>query len=694
MLPPAEDTPSATAPVTREGELPLNEDGVGSFAYWQGEIESAQKQIDQKLPEWQKNLARYQNKPLSHTPAKDTVWVPKDYALTERKRSQLWFKTPDLYAQPKPGQTPQTAQAAPVFAAVVNQYLKDEQQFDADTMMTEVVFDAICPAGLMCSVIYYEAFEDGTRQVEVGRQPDPMNPLATIPLTKDVPNVICERYRWERFSPAWLLAPADWTGSKFDKAPWLGRRFELDREIAKVRFGLTDDDLPDNREPLKTLNESETKESNRNDRRVLTGVEIFYRASLFDPAVKHPDCQRWLVILDGDDAPIVHRESPYQTVTETGQLSGDSLLGFPIHVGVVRTIADGKFPQSDCQASRAQVDELSRGRSQMVQQRNRNFPMRAGDKTRMDDKMQKAILNGEYQEILLVDGPPNDILVEVARSEFPRENFAFNDQIEKDLSETWAIDSNQLGVQDNEDQTATEASIKQRNSDARPAKEQQNVKDYFLSGVQKCATLLQRFADATDYVEVVGPVGQQMLQQSQLLGGPAPTPPDPSQPMAPQTQTVAWNKGTVQGKFLWTIKPDSQLRLDMTQERQFRRQAYGMYRRDPLVNAAKLMEWVLEAEGLTGPQFLAQPQPPQEPPFKVAVSITGEDLMPMAPQYANVLQLLTVDGKPPVLEPAANPAPSIPHGGLMPGVEPMNKHEQDRSGKMPGPSGEQNTANV
>ena len=686
---------------TRPGQLPLPEEGMGSLAYWQGEIAASHAQIDDtKLPEWRENLTRYQNKPRAVASKDDDVWVPKDYALTERKRSQLWFAMPELFCQPKPGQSPQTAQAAPVFAAVLNQKLADVDQFDADTVMTEVTFDAICPAGIMVSVLSYEATQDGDKPIQGA--PGPPDPLTGQPTPGPVtmaPNIIWEQYLWERVSPAHLVAPADFVGANYDKAPFLGTRFEMDREAAIRRWQLEDiaDDVPEGREPLKLLNQQEEASSDRRQRKVLTGVRLEYKASIYDPTVKHPKRLRELVVIDGMDRPVVHRDSPYQTVTETGQLSGDSVLVFTTRVGSPRTIADGKFPMSDCQASRPQTDELSKGRTQMVQQRNRNIPMRAVDKTRVDKPFLDKLVKGEYQEIIPTDGDPNQILVEIAKSQFPRENFTFNQIISQDLEETWAMSANQLGAAE-AGQTATEASLKQRNTDARLSKEQQRVKDYAMGCVAVAATLIQRFSDQTDYVEVVGPVGAQILAQSALLTGVPPTPPEQENAADPNTPTtVAWNKQMVQGSFLWTIKPDTQLRRDMTQERQFRRAAYNQYRRDPLVNAQKLVLWCLEAEGL-GQGYMAPPAQPQEKPYNISMSFTGEDLIPFAPQYANVVQMLTLEGKPPTFTAAAatptEVTPTIPHGGPMPMTNPINKRQADQTGNMPGPSGEPNTGAV
>ena len=660
--------------------LPLPEDGLGSLNYWREEIQAADDQIDKLLEEWRKNLNRYQNKPLPAKPTEDTIWVPKDYALTERKRPQLWFQLPEIFCQPKPGKAPENA-VAPIFAALLNHYLQSPHEYHANVVMTETTFDALCPAGILCSKIGYDAFQDGTSPVmqpvlDESGQPV-LDPLTGAPLQEpvEVPNIVAERYRWTRFSPAYLRLPCDWVGSDYDRAPWQGMVFEDDRETIKRRYNLKDEDLPAADQPGESLNAIEDESSQRRNRRTITGVEIFYYTSLFDPTVAHPDRQRQLILLGKkgtESGAVVHRDSPYQTLTPEGKLTADSLIGYPTHIGSLRTISDGKFPNSDVQQTRPQVDELSKFRSTMVRQRARSVPQRVADKGRIDPALQQKLEQGIQQEILLVDGDPNGILVEVARAQYPRENFTANDYVNQDIEECWALGRNQLGL-DEGGQTATEASLKQRNTDSRLAVEQSRVKDYFLRGVQKCAILLQRYCNQDDVAKIAGPQAAQLYEQ--------------------------WKRTDVEAEFLWTIKPDAQLRTDLGQERQFRVQAYNQFRRDPLINPQALLSWALEPFGLNPQQFLAPPAPPQEPPPRISVAIKGEDLAPFMPQYGNVKLLLTNDGVVGLDPKQAAPDPMQPpaemaHGGPQPGVNPVNKRQLDQTGALPGPSSEPNTGGV
>jgi hypothetical protein len=109
-----------------------------------------------------------------------------------------------------------------------------------------------------------------------------------------------------------------------------------------------------------------------------------------------------------------------------------------------------------------------------------------------------------------------------------------------------------------------------------------------------------------------------------------------------------------------------------------------------------LLQWALEPTGVNPAQFLMPPQPPKEESPKISIAIKGDDLIPFAPQYPNVVQLLTIDGKAPTFTPVAPQSlePQVPHGGPMPGVELINKRINDLSGKLPGPSAETNTGGV
>ena len=80
---------------------------------------------------------------------------------------------------------------------------------------------------------------------------------------------------------------------------------------------------------------------------------------------------------------------------------------------------------------------------------------------------------------------------EIRSASFPRENFTFNDYVDADIRELWAIGANQQGLQSKSKQTATEASIQQSATQTRMKREQNMVARWFVSGASKLATLIQ-----------------------------------------------------------------------------------------------------------------------------------------------------------------------------------------------------------
>src|SRR4030095_12691738 len=102
--------------------LPLPDDELGSFAFWQAEVQASVDRRLQELTTWKRNVERYQGKrySLSGFSDSDFIQVNVDYYKTEQKKAQLFFRNPEMVLSPR---HPQYAQATPVFQAVLNEYL-------------------------------------------------------------------------------------------------------------------------------------------------------------------------------------------------------------------------------------------------------------------------------------------------------------------------------------------------------------------------------------------------------------------------------------------------------------------------------------------------------------------------------------------------------------------------------------------
>lgn len=646
-------------PVIAPLEVPLPSDGRGSLAWWLAQIHAAKDKREKVANEagWKDRIQSYLGKTLGSAPAKDTIVVPKDYANVEQKKAQLFAQVPELHLEPKQDAY---AAAAPIAQAIVREYL-GPHQVNAEVVMGEVIFDALCPSGLMCSKIGYESVQDGTIEVPTGAV-DPLtggpklDPVTQQPETQAVPHTIYERYFWERVSPLKTLIPADFHGSEYNKAPWLAFEFDFDPQD---ETGLN---------PTERINERVRSEPGGQ-----SGVEVWYRPAHVDGSEKHPEKYRCLLIKN--DQAVKHGPSPYQKVLPDGTILG--VRRNPIRIGALRYVSDSAYPPSDCAMSAPQVEELSKGRSQMIQQRDRNVPMRAADKHRVDQPTIDKITKGEYQAIILTDGPPNEIFAQIAQAQFPRENFEFNRVINQDLVNTWAL-ATTPGEEVEGTKTATEASLFQGKTDVRLRRERNAVLRYFLAAAEDIFALIQLFADDTDYVRVVGADGVAKLQ--------------------------AWDKSMIAGEYAFTAKPDSAVFQDQALQKKHATETFQFLAPSPFINQQELAAWYLRQQDMEPAKFIAPPKPPEPDQPKINFSFTGQDLNPLSPQAPLVVAIMVQLGiqvPPDVIAASKNIAAAGlmagPHGlsgepsAVQPGearqdttapMQPaLNKHANDLTGR-------------
>lgn len=679
-LPPRSE-PRTLARIVPPVKLPA--DGHGSLAFWIKEADRS-KQWWETLAStrnWEKNLQSYLGKGLEGTPTSDTIAVPKDFANVEQKKALLFFQVPDVTLTAK---QPALEPAIPVFQAVLNHTLSPHG-IHAGALMDEVLFDVLCPAGIGVSKIGYDVETDG--EVDV---PTPMIDPAGVPIvdpmtqqpvmgTQKAPNIVRERYFWDRVPLKQFLMPVDFHGSDFDKAPWLGFRFEMDVTQAARQFRVPKETLrptkADDATRLKSDLPTETSGATK-----VCGYEIWYQASLYHEDVANGDLFYQLVWLDGMDEPVTFRPSPYQRV-DNGRLVG-GMRGNPIHVLTLRYVSDLAVPPSDVSMSRALVDEISDGRSQMVRQRKRTTPIMGYDPARIPQATVARITSDPTtQEWMPIPNYGLDGVAagEIRAANFPRENFSFNDIINADIQEVWAMGANQQGLQSQRKQSATEASIQQSATQTRMKREQVQVSRWFIDGVEKLGALIQLFADEQDYVEVVGPDGAKTL--------------------------TAWNKDTIQGRFAYSAKPDSSLQLDAAFDKKQALDEYSFFRKDPLVNPTTLLTRTARKLGIDPGQFIVPPAPPPPPPKPTpSFAFKGEDFNPMMPQFSIVLEILKQAGfaiPPEVVAQSQNAAmvavdaqqqveaqeqaqAMTEHGGLAPKAESMSKHQSSQTGMLPG----------
>jgi len=355
----------------------------------------------------------------------------------------------------------------------------------------------------------------------------------------------------------------------------------------------------------------------------------------------------------------VHRDSPFQTISDGKLVNG--MKGNPIHILTLRYVSDQAIPPSDATLWRQAVDELSVGRTQMVQNRDRATPIMMADASRLPKESLEKIQNGEVQEIIVVDSVDNSNppIVEVRRATWPRENFAFNDIINRDINELAAMSSNQLGVETDTRRTATEASIMQSATDTRMDSERVRVLTWYSKGCEKLLPLIQMFSDDEQEMKIVGPDGM--------------------------PNWVNWKKTDIAGEFSIMLAPDSSQRVDAAADKKRAVDIFGMLGNDPLINPVELRKWLCRKLGMPEKMVVApEPKPPEQP--NVAVSFKGDDLNPFMPQYPNVMTILAARGiglDAPGVPPTPESQPTNP--GAVPPVSPIGKRsDEGQSGQLPG----------
>lgn len=644
--------------------IPLPLDGPRqSVTAWRDRVTAAKDKREKIAGDagWKDRIDAYLGKPLKGTPKADTVVVPKDYANVEQKKAQLFTQIPDLHLEPK---RDEFGPAAPIAQAVLRDYL-GPHHIHADAVMDEVVFDLLCPAGLMCSKIGYASVQDGVQMVEgPPGPPDPLTGQPTPGLPVEVPKTIWERYYWDRVSPNKALVPAEFHGSDYDRADWLG--FEFERDAPDGQPGTSDGDASG-------LNAGESITATRSGTTKQKGVELWYRASVFDPAEKHPGKFRYLVLIDGQDLPERHEDSPYQRVLEDGMILG--MRRNPIRIGALRYVSDSAYPPSDCAMSASQADELNKGRTQMVQERDRNIPINWYDRNRVNQDDIDKITKGEIQAFVGVDGNGTELFGDIRKASLSREAVEFDRIINRDMSECWAL-SVTPGSEVDGPKTATEASLFQGRTDVRLRKERGKVLEYFVAAAEDILALIQLFADDTDYVRIVGADGVGKLR--------------------------AWDKQAIAGEFAFSAKPDSAVFQDQAVQRKRATETFQFLAPSPFINQQELAAWFLRQNDMEPAKFIAPPKEPEPEKPRVSFSFKGEDLNPLSPQAPIVASIMIQAGftiPPEAVETSKQIAglavlnagdPDAPHSGLTPteprqaGVAakqgPLNKHESDKTG--------------
>lgn len=665
---------------------------------WWGRIDAALAATKPAIEKGKVNVARYGGQYYTSLSTEDRIAVPTDFYYIEQKKSQLFYRLPDIFLKPE---QPGLEDAAVVFQAAINKQL-GVAGVNVLPRVQQVIFDILCAVGYGAVKVGYQTVQDGTIDVQVGEEPDlaamqpgavlGLGPMPMKPVMEKAPNIVAEWLFIEHIPAGDLLVPAEFKGLDFDDAPWLGMAFEDDN--LEGEFGGSDR-ADDDRRLTPVPDAARTAA-----RQVRKGYEVWYKAHRFDTDIKHPDQYRMFKVYDdAKNEPIEVKDSPYQQCAPSGKRL-EGMAGNPICPLTIRCVSDTWLPQSDCAMARATADELSAGRTAMVQFRHRNMPQTGYDTTRITKDALGKIERNENAGWVGFDGPMEDASWSIHKGEFSRENFTFNDIAQGDLGRIWGLGGPQLGNADDTAKTATVEQIAQTASQSRLEAERNLVLGWYSGKVvPKFAALMQLFTTQEEFVELVGAdaerlskIPPEVQQQAQKDGKDA-------------RALVPWNKDTIKGKFTFAAKPNSQVYLDIAQEDKRLLDRYQLFANSPTINRAELERAMLARDGFDPGKMMQQPPAKGPEPPKLNFSVSGADLIgPQAPIVIEVLTQLGLKISPGAVQQsqglllqqqqlaeaeaqqklALQGHPKTEHPGAAAEVEPLAKHPLDQTGGLQG----------
>jgi hypothetical protein len=473
---------------------------------------------------WTVSIDYRRGKPFASQADDDAVAVNLDWSLTKTKQAALFSQVPQV----RVSHFPDTTTAGPWLAQFERKLNDNLVEGGLEAAMDEVLPDCINAAGVGIILVSYEALtedrevpaidmaslppEIGAQILQSGMLPDG----SPVPM-ETVPHVTDKRYLVQRISPADFLWPTNFTGSDFDCAPWIGRsgRITWSEAVRKYKLKESDRDLVmgEDRTVLDKLTHDVEKEK-VSPEQMVGFDEVFYREFQYDPEAKSYSTIHHLVFLSGKEDPVVDEPWKGQQMDEEAQ----TLLGakkYPVRVLTLAYITDESIPPSDSAIGRPQVNEINKSRTQMIQQRSRNIPVRWFDVNRIDPAIQQSLMKGTWQNMIPVQGEGSRVIGEVAKSSHPPEDFTFDQIAKSDLNEMWTIGPNQIGS-GADVETKGESGEIAANFQTRVGRERAKVVSFVVGISQVLAGLMCLYEDPSVFGEEFDPAFSKTLTFSIL----------------------------------------------------------------------------------------------------------------------------------------------------------------------------------
>lgn len=684
---------------------------------WWDRIAAAESRIDQRSPTWDILLTEYLPK-VSASGQVEDVKVNAHFRNVHTKIGNLFYRSPDLILSandpspaqnmmppppqppPLPGQPPpppapphSMEEIIMVKQEVLNKTL-GRDGIKVNRLMDELLFDVLAWAGIGVAKIGYRCVMKGVQQPRMGPAPQQPGSMLGLQQLPPVPQVdamgqtvmdmvkvpIHEEFYARRVAPKKFLCNADLKSTRFDEdATFMGMRFFMAPDKAMKAFGLTEQEAAKAAEDTLVYQYPEDKAAGETIK-LVEGVELFVKSSFFTDEV-HPLAMHQLIFIKGvKERPVVWRPSPDQEFEgpmlldpatgqptgqpnpRVGQLTKDSLIGFPYKVLTIRDLADSAFPPSDAAMVNSQVKQLNTNRRQSVRLRDSAAAKYLVDGQYLEDEDVEKVKNGEVGEFLILKdgalaGGADKVIAPMVQVHASPDDTRTAQMLKQDLDETLGISNVQAGQTNDTIHSATEVRDVSNAVQARNEKERSRAVDFFLDIARGIDTLLMRYADQDLYQQITGNDGAQKM--------------------------MVWNHQKYVGAYLYDIAPDSQMQPDTAREFQLLLNFYNQAAKDPLFNRAYVMRKLARMRGLDPNKLVLPPPPPAPPqpePLKMTLSVTADDLLRPEVQ----LFIATYGPDPahanPTLAVSGHPQPQPEHGGANTPGETVSQHAASNSG--------------
>jgi hypothetical protein len=616
---------------------------------WWQRVERSRQRIRAREEKWDLLLKEYLPT-VSPSGEAETVKVMKHFRNVHSKIGALFYRTPDLVLTPDepsmlqvsmpnpmsqflpPGMPPLPPLTMEDIVSVKQEVLNKKMGRDGikgNRLIDELLFDVLAWSGIGCAKLGYRCITKTYNQPVM--QPDPtfvpppatsilglgapspqppmvpkLDPVTQQPMTTPVPVVIFEDWYARRFSPKKLLVNDDLRSTRFDEdATMMGMEFFMSPKRAMKEFHLTAEEVSKAADDDRIFAYKEDEEKGTKVG-LVHGVELWVKASVFTDEV-HPQAINQLVLLEGiTDKPVVWRPSPDQEFDETGKLTENSLIGFPIKVLTIRDVADSCFPPSDSAFTNSEIKQLTTWRRQSVLIRNAAIGKYFYDTGLIDDDDLEKLQKGDVGEYIGVEpgalkGGKDTVVTTTAQIHQTADDYKGAELLKQDIDETLGISSIQAGTPEETVRTATEIANVQAAVAARNEKEKLRVVDFWIDIVRAIDQLLMRYATENQYVQLTGPDGAKRMQ--------------------------AWNGAMISGRYLYEISPDSQSSPDNAGDFKLDLQFYNQAAPDPLFNRGYMLRRLARRRGLDPAKVVLNPvdmmgQPPHGGPSQQGATVS------------------------------------------------------------------------